>query len=104
MAGDGAGLRRDPHRTAAPYLVPALGDRVVARGNHAPERVERRRPTRELPGARRDEAAGPIVHEGPIVEAQTRTDGRVVLMARSIDGEEAADGRRTHVCSHVDLP
>src|SRR5687768_4520291 len=90
MAGDGAGLRRDPHRAAAPYLVPALGDRVVARGNHAKERVERRRPTRELPGARHDEAAGPIVQEGRIVETQTRTDDRVVLMARRTDGVEAA--------------
>jgi hypothetical protein len=42
VTGDRARLRRDPQGSAAPDLVAALGDRVLARGDDPEQRVEHR--------------------------------------------------------------
>ena len=87
---DGARLRRHPQRPAAPHLVTALADRILARGDHAEQRVEDRRAARQLASARHHEGARPIVQECRIVDPQPGADERVVLVSSRADGVEAA--------------
>ncbi len=70
VAGDGARLRRHPQRPAAPHLVTALADRILAGGDHPEQRVEDRRASRQLAGARHHEGTRPIVQECRIVDPQ----------------------------------
>ena len=103
MAGDRARLRRDPQRTAAPHLVAALADRILARGDHAKQGVEDGRAAGVLARARQHEAAGPIVEEGGIVDAQACPDDRVVLVAGGADRVEAAVRLLQLACGDIQL-
>ena len=82
VAGDRARLRRHPQRAAAPHLVAALADRILARGDDAEQRVQDRRAAGQLTRARQHEPAGPIVEERGVVDAQAARRGPRCSRAR----------------------
>ena len=91
VAGDRAGLRRDPQRAGCP--IPCGGP-----GRWGPRWRRRRRAacrsTGVLPGSWRERAmknaARAVVEERRVVDAQARAEDRVVLVAGRADGVEAA--------------
>ena len=103
MAGDRARLRGNPQRPAAPHLVASLGDRVLARGDDAEQRVEHRRASRQLARTSQDEATRPVVEERRVVDAKLRTDHGVVLVAGRADRVETAPGLLQLTRRDVDL-
>ena len=104
VAGDGAGLRRNPQRATAPHLVAALGDGILARGDDAEQRVEHRRAARQLAGAGEHEGARAVVQEGRIGQAQLSTERGVLLVSGRADGVEAAIRLLQLACGNVELP
>jgi hypothetical protein len=103
MAGDRARLRRNPQRSAAPHLVASLGDRVLARGDDAEQRVEHGGASRVLARASQDEAPRPVMEECRVVDAELRADDGVVLVAGRADRVEAAPGLLQLARGDVDL-
>ena len=103
VGGDGRGLRRHPERAAAPHLVPSLGNGVLAGCDDSEQCVEGRGAARQLPGPGHHESARAVVEEGRVGDPQLGAEDRVVLVAGTADGVEAAVGLLQPPSGHVQL-
>ncbi len=89
VRGDRRGLRHHGERDVAEHLVPAAGDRLVGRGDHAQQHVAQRVLPRQLGGALQVEPARAVVQQRRVGGPQRRGDGGVRLVARRADAVEA---------------
>jgi hypothetical protein len=85
MRSNRAGLRRNPHRAAAPNFVATFGNRIVFRRAKRQQGVENHIHA-SFARLRGHQSAGAVMQKTRIIQSQQRTDDGVVFVAGAADG------------------
>ena len=104
VRGNGARLRWNPQRLAAPDLVPAAGNGVISRSTKRTDSVQNPVTSRGETRARHHQPAGPIVQEARVVDAQQGADDGVLLVSGARDGVEGLVGLAQFPRRHIQQP